>query len=179
MAVGGWRINLSGENIPVYEEVYGSTGSNQVGTIQKNECFAEGTVMGSTGYEGDGVPVEFINADHEMTWGACEEYFDYGDFADYASNGASWEEVDTLERVVKYTTYAYYADGSRCCKLVAGSRVWLTRNCTKGASKPNYVAVTAVETAAGKKYNFSGNGFVDLIYGGKWLRPNNILLRKA
>ena len=178
MAANGWRINLSGQDIPVYDEVYGSTGTTKVGTIQKNECYAEGWVPG-TGYEGDGFPVSFVNADHVMTYGACEDYIDYGDFADYASNGSSWEAVDTLERVVKYPTYAYYADGGRCCKLEAGSRVWLTSNCTKGATKPNYVAVTKVQTKAGKTYTFSGNGFVDLIYGGKWLRPSNILLRKA
>ena len=52
-------------------------------------------------------------------------------------------------------------------------------NGTVGATHPNYIAVTSVETASGKKYNFSGNGFIDLTYGNRWVNVGSILLRKA
>lgn len=56
--------------------------------------------------------------------------------------------------------------------------VWLTSNCTRGDYNPNYVAVTKVQTAAGKTYTFSGNGFIDLINNNRF-NVGSILLRKA
>lgn len=172
-----WKINLSGSVIPVYEQ--GEYPLVQVGKINKNECFCEGTVPG-TGYEGDGYPVVIVNSEHDMTPGYYPDYHDnMVDFVDYASNGKSWVAVDTLKRKVKYATRAYYADGSKCCSLAAGSYVWLTSNGTGGSKNPNYIAVTKVQTAAGKTYEFSGNGFVDLTYGDRWVNVGSILLRKA
>ena len=101
------------------------------------------------------------------------------DFTDYASNGTSWVRVSTLERKVQYATVAYYADGSKCCDLPAGSKVWLTQNGTAGQTNSNYIAVTSVQTAAGKKIDFKGNGFIDLTYGNRWVNVGSILLRKA
>ena len=101
------------------------------------------------------------------------------DFSEYASNGTSWGAVNTLERKVQYDTVAYYADGSKCCDLSAGSLVWLTQNGTAGQTHPNYIAVTRVKTTAGKEYNFSGNGFVDLTYDNRWVNVGSILLRKV
>lgn len=177
MAVRGWQINLTGSSIPVYPQA--TSQGSQIGTLTANECFAEGTAFGA-GYEGWGNPVVFVNSAHVMTYGAINN-FSSGlvDFADYASNGTSWVRVSTLKRKVQYATVAYYADGSKCCDLPAGSYVWLTQNCTRGQNNPNYVAVTKVQTAAGKEYNFSGNGFVDLLYGGRWVNVGSILLRQA
>lgn len=182
MANRGWMINLSGASIPVYSMLgNGAASSTQVGTLTKNECFAEGSAFGA-GWEGIDSPVVFLNASHDITFGVIKDQDVLGnlaDFADYASNGTSWLSVSTLERKVQYATVAYYADGSKCCDLAAGSRVWLTQKCTRGETHPNYVAVTSVQTATGKKYNFSGNGFVDLTYGGRWVNVGSILLRKV
>lgn len=52
-------------------------------------------------------------------------------------------------------------------------------NGTAGATHSNSIAVTSVQTASGKKYNFSGNGFIDLTYGNRWVNVGSILLRKA
>lgn len=52
-------------------------------------------------------------------------------------------------------------------------------NGTAGATHSNYIAVTSVQTASGKKYDFGGNGFIDLTYGNRWVNVGNILLRKA
>lgn len=180
MAKRGWMINLTGHSIPVYDSL--SNGAvdknNQLGEITKNECFAEGSTFGA-GWEGVDMPVVILDANHQITFGVIDDYAgNLVDFSEYASNGTSWVSVNTLERKVQYATVAYYADGSKCCDLAAGSRVWLTSECTRGQTNPNYVAVTAVETAAGKKYNFSGNGFIDLTYGNRWVNVGSILLRK-
>lgn len=179
MASYGWMINLSGETIPVYS--VGSSGPTtpQLGKLTKNECFVDGAISENP-WEGDGQPVIFLNSSHEMVFGLLDEYSgSLVDFTDYASDGTSWVAVDTLERKVQYETAAYYADGSKCCSLPAGSQVWLTSNGTAGQTHPNYIAVTSVKTAAGKTYNFSGNGFVDLTYGNRWVNVGSILLRKA
>lgn len=52
-------------------------------------------------------------------------------------------------------------------------------NGTAGATHSNYIAVTSVQTASGKKYDFDGNGFIDLTYGNRWVNVGSILLRKA
>lgn len=180
MAAHGWLINLTGETLPVYAEGNGGPTGTQIAKINKNECFVDGTISLNP-WEGDGKAVIVLNSSHKMVFGlvdASKEY-DMVDFTDYASNGTSWVEVNTLERKVEYATVAYYADGSKLCDLPAGSRVWLTQNGTAGQTNSNYIAVTSVETAAGKKYNFCGNGFVDLTYGNRWVTVGSILLRKA
>lgn len=181
MARGGWEINLTGEEIPVYDGNgdFMSKGK-QIGKLTPNECFADGRT--TYGWEGYGSPVYFLDASKVLTYGIIDEVPGTGllaDFANYASNGTSWEQVDTLERKVQYATAAYYADGSKCCDLPAGSYVWVTQNCTHGHYFPNYIAVTKVQTKAGKTYEFDGNGFIDLTYGGRWLNVGSILLRKA
>lgn len=176
MALRGWQINLSGSTIPVYE--MDVVKGKKIGNLTVNECFANGQAFGS-GYEGWGDPVVFLNSSHVMTYGAIDYNQNYVDFAKYASNGTSWVAVNTLKRKVQYETRAYYADGSTCCTLPAGSYVWLTKNCTRGNNNPNYVAVTKVEVKGGKTYEFTGNGFVDLTYGGRWVNVGSILLRKA
>lgn len=179
MASYGWMINLSGESIPVYSVGGGGPSTTKIGNITKNECFVDGTISENP-WEGDGMPVVFLNSSHAMTFGLLADYkSNLVDFTNYASNGTSWVSVNTLERKVQYTTVAYYADGNKCCDLATGSRVWLTRNGTAGQTYPNYIAVTSVQTAAGKKYNFSGNGFIDLTYGGRFVNSGSILLRKV
>lgn len=179
MASYGWMINLSGESIPVYSVGGGGPSTTKIGNITKNECFVDGTISENP-WEGDGMPVVFLNSSHAMTFGLLADYKNnLVDFTNYASNGTSWVSVNTLERKVQYTTVAYYANGSKCCDLAAGSRVWLTRNGTAGQTHPNYIAVTSVQTTAGKKYDFSGNGFIDLTYGGRFVNIGSILLRKV
>lgn len=178
MATYGWMINLSGKALPVY-----STGgyplTNQIGTINNNECFVDGTISENP-WEGDGFSVLFLSSNHTMEFGiVTDDNVNIVDFTDYASNGTSWVPVNTLERKVQYDTAAYYADKSLCCSLPAGSKVWLTRNATAGEKYPNYVAVTSVQPAGKNKINFSGNGFIDLTYGNRWVTVGSILLRKA
>lgn len=179
MATYGWMINLSGAAIPVYSVGAGGPSTTQVGTLTKNECFVDGTISENP-WEGDGRPVVFLNSSHSMTFGLlANDPKNLVDFTAYASNGTSWVAVNTLERKVAYATVAYYADGSKCCDLPAGSQVWLTQNGTAGQKNSNYIAVTKVKTAAGKEYKFSGNGFVDLTYNNRWVNVGSILLRKA
>lgn len=179
MASYGWMINLTGATIPVYSVGAGGPSTTQIGKLTKNECFVDGTISQNP-WEGDGQPVVFLNSSHEMTFGLLSDYDgELVDFTAYASNGTSWVEVNSLERKVQYDTVAYYADGSKCCDLATGSRVWLTQNGTAGQDNSNYIAVTSVETATGKKYNFSGNGFIDLTYNNRWVNVGSILLRKA
>lgn len=175
MALRGWQINLSGASIPVYQMDVKK--GAKIGNITANECFANGQASGS-GYEGWGDPVVFLNSSHQMTYGAIDYNNSYVDFGNYASNGTSWVAVSTLKRKVQYETVAYYADGSTFRKLPAGSYVWLTKNCTRGENNPNYVAVTKVQIG-NEVFEFSGNGFVDLTYGGRWVNVGSILLRKA
>lgn len=178
MASYGWMVNLSGESLPVYSVGGGGPSTTKIGNITKNECFVDGTISQNP-WEGDGMAVVILNSSHAMTFGLLASYKNnLVDFSRYASNGTSWVSVSTLERKVEYATAAYYGDGSKCCDLPAGSRVWLNQNGTAGQNNPNYIAVTSVQTASGKKYNFSGNGFVDLTYGGRWVNVGSILLRK-
>lgn len=179
MALQGWQINLTGKEIIVYDgsKLFTQKG-NQCGKLTKNECFTEGTAFGA-GWEGVGSPVIFKNGSGIMTQGAVFDDFGTYNFANYASNGTSWVAVNTLERKVEYTTRAYYADGTGDILLNAGSRVWLTQNCTRGQNNPNYVAVTKVKKSDGTIIVFDGNGFVDLTYGNRWLNVGSILLRKA
>ncbi len=181
MALRGWEINLSGAAIPVY----GGNNNNwiqqgsQIGTITKNECFAEGTAFGA-GWKGWGNPVIFRNSAGKMTQGAiADNISNLKDFANYASNGTSWVSVSTLQRIVHSPTRAYYASGDLLCDLPIGSYVWLTQNCTRGQNNPNYVAVTAVQPKDHDKITFKGNGFVDLTYDNHWLNVGSILLRKV
>lgn len=179
MATYGWMINLSGKSLPVYAPNGGAPSTTQNGNVTNNECFVDGT-FSENPWEGDGIPVFFLNSSHNMTFGLITDYdCTLVDFTDYASNGTSWVPVNTLERKVQYATAAYYADGSKCCDLPAGSKVWLTNNGTAGQTNSNYIAVTSVETASGKRYNFSGNGFVDLTYNGRWVNVGSVLLRKV
>lgn len=180
MALHGWEINLSGADIPVYggSKNWSQQGS-KIGTITKNECFVEGTEF-NTGWEGWGSPVIFKNSSGVMTQGAiADNISNLKDFASYASNGTSWVSVSTLKRTVQFATRAYYADGSLLCDLPEGSSVWLTANCTRGQKNKNYIAVTAVQPKGKDKITFSGNGFIDLTYGNRWLNVGSILLRKA
>mgnify|MGYP003190281375 FL=1 len=141
----------------------GGPSTTKIGNLTKNECFVEGTFSANP-WEGDDAPVFFLNSSHQMTFGLLADYENnLVDFTAYASNGTSWVSVNTLERKVQYATVAYYADGSKCCNLPAGSKVWLTSNGTAGATHSNYIAVTSVETASGKKYNFFGNPYRYLI----------------
>lgn len=179
MASHGWMINLSGGSIPVY--TVGSSGPTtpQLGNITRNECFVDGTISENP-WEGDGSPVIFLNSSHEWKFGLINDgQSNLVNFTNYASNGTSWVSVNTLERKVQYATVAYNADGSRCCDLPAGSRVWLTSNGTAGQTHSNYIAVTKVKTASGTTYNFQGNGFVDLTHGNRWINVGSILLRKV
>jgi hypothetical protein len=184
MSVSGWMINLSGTEIPVYKMGNaGSCTSTKIGKITKRECFVEGTVPG-TGGEGNDIPAVILDANHKMQMGVApvslaSTFGQCVNFADYASNGTAWVKVSTRKRKVQYATRAYYADGSKCCDLPAGSYVWLTANCTRGQSNMNYCAVEKVQTAAGKTYTFQGCGFIDLTYGGRWVNVGSILLRKA
>lgn len=180
MSVSGWMVNLSGAKIPVYKmNSNGSCSSTRIGYITPNECFVEGTVPG-TAWEGIDNPVVILNSSHAMTMGVYSgSYSNLVDFAKYASNGSSWVSVSTLKRKVQYATVAYYADGSKCCDLPAGSYVWLTNGCVRGSSNKNYCAVTKVQTSSGKAYSFDGGGFVDLTYGGRWVNVGSILLRKC
>ena len=147
MATYGWMINLSGKSLPVYAANGGAPSTTQIGNVTKNECFVDGTISENP-WEGDGIPVVFLNSIHIMTFGLITDYdCTLVDFTDYASNGTSWVPVSTLERKVQYDTVAYYADGSKRCDLPAGSKVWLTSNGTAGQTNPNYIAVTSVETA--------------------------------
>ena len=139
MAVHGWMINLTGNSIPVYSMLdNGAASSTKIGTITKNECFVEGTNIGA-GWEGIDAPVIFINSSHTPTLGVVKDWDSNNlvDFSDYASNGTSWVAVNTLKRKVQYATVAYYADGSKCCDLAAGSYVWLTANCSRGYNNKN------------------------------------------
>lgn len=150
MASYGWMINLTGASIPVYSVGNGGPSTTQIGNLTKNECFVDGTISENP-WEGDGMAVVFLNSSHAMTFGLIADYNSkLVDFTDYASNGTSWVSVNTLERKVQYATVAYYANGSKCCDLPAGSRVWLTQNGTAGQTHPNYIAVTSVETASSK-----------------------------
>ncbi len=179
MATYGWMVNLTGETIPVYASDGSGPSETQLGKLYAGECFVDGTISENP-WEGDGTPVVFLTSDHEMRFGLLEDYHrDFVDFSEYASNGTSWVAVDTLERLVKYATVAYYADGTKCCDLPAGSHVWLTHNCTAGQDNPNYIAVSKVETAAGRVYEFTGNGFVDLTYNNRYVTVGKVLLRKA
>lgn len=181
MNLYGWHINLSGSAIPVYRMSGYPSSKVQIGKINNNECFVEGSVRNAP-YEGDAFPVHFVNSSKQMVQGVIESIpSNIVSFGDYASNGTSWSAVSTLKRKVQYATVAYYSDGSKCCDLPAGSYVWLTENCTRGDSNHNYVAVTKVTTSAGKTYTFSDNnvGFVDLTYGSRYVTVGNILLRKA
>ena len=179
MASYGWMVNLSGESLPVYSVAGGGPSTTKIGNITKNECFVDGT-FSENPWEGDGVAVFILNSRHVMTFGLLASYKNnLVDFTDYASNGTSWVRVSTLERKVQYATVAYYADGSKCCDLPAGSKVWLTQNGTAGQTNSNYIAVTSVQTAAGEKIDFKGNGFIDLTYGNRWVNVGSILLRKA
>jgi hypothetical protein len=179
MNLRGWHINLTGSTIPVYGGSNGYvTQGTQIGNLTANECFAEGTAFGA-GWEGWGYPVYFRNSSGSFVLGAISSSpSGLKGFAEYASNGSSWVAVSTLQRKVQFATNAYYADGSFCCSLPSGSYVWLTSNCTRGQSNPNYVAVTKVQTAAGQTYTFTGNGFIDLV-NGNWLNVGSILLRKV
>lgn len=163
MKLYGWNINLSGNSIPVYEP--GMSPDKQIGTITKNECFCEGSSPDS-GFEGwdYGQMVLFLNASHEMTAGMIDARRISGleSFADYASNGTSWVKVSTLERKLVNPTKSYYADGSDFKYLPAGSTVWLTSGCAHGTKNWNYIAVTSVQPAGDRVYNFSGNGFINL-----------------
>lgn len=176
----GWMINLTGNSIPVYSMLDNGAASNtQIGNITKNECFTEGTAFGAN-WEGVDFPVMFLNSNHVMTFGVIKnELKNLVDFADYASNGSNWIAANTLEREVKYETIAYYNTGDKYCTLPAGSRVWLTSNCTRGQKNPNYVAVTSVQPKGGEKFDFTSNGFIDLTYGGRWVNVGSILLRKV
>ena len=177
MANRGWMINLTGSSIQIYSQ--GTTPTKKVGTLTKNECFAEGSEFGAS-WEGWGMPVFFLNASHSNTFGMiATTETGLVDFADYASNGSSWVKVNTLKRKVQYATVAYYADGSKCCDLPAGSYVWLTQACTRGQRHPNYIAVTSVCPVGGTTRNFEGNGFIDLTYGNRWVNVGSILLRQA
>lgn len=120
-------INFTGTLIPVYSILSnGVASSTQVGTLTKNECFAEGSAFGA-GWEGVDFPVLFLNTIHNMTSSVIKNPTgNLIDFANYASNGTSGVSVSTLERKVQYATVAYYADGSKWCDLATGSRVWLT-----------------------------------------------------
>ena len=141
--------------------------------------FIDGTAFGA-GWEGVDTPVIFWNSNYQRTTGVVSESnVNFVDFSEYASDGQSWIKVNTLERKVQYNTVAYYADGSKYCDLPSGSKVWLTPNATRGQNNPHYVAVTAVQPKGGTKVNFSGNGFIDLMYGGRWVNVGSILLRKA
>ena len=177
--MSSWMINLSGKSIPVYSIKGGGPSTTKIGNLTKNECFVDGTISANP-WEGDGSPVIFLNSSHQMTFGLITDYENnLVDFTKYASNGSSWVSVTTLERKVTYATVAYYADGSKCCDLPAGSKVWLSSSGTAGDKNPNYIAVTKVQTASGKSYNFTGNGFVDLTNGNRWINVGSILLRKA
>lgn len=179
MAKYGWMINLTGSPIPVYS--VGSSGPTlpHIGTLTRNECFVDGT-FSENPWEGEGTPVVFLNSNHELTFGLLDSYGDgLVDFTDYASNGTSWVPVTTKERKVQYATVAYYADGSKCCDLPAGSHVWLTPNGTSGTTHSNYIAVTKVETASGTSIEFCGNGFIDLTHNNRWVNVGSILLRKV
>ena len=180
MANRGLMINLTGKTIPVYSALdNGAASTTQLGKITNNECFIEGSAFGA-GWEGVDEPVIFINSNHTPTHGVMKAVSGtLADFAKYASNGSSWVSVNTLERKVQYATAAYYADGQKRCDLPAGSRVWLTQSCTRGQNNENYIAVTAVQPAGGNKITFSGNGFIDLTYGNRWVNVGSILLRKV
>lgn len=174
-----WMINLSGENIPVYSLGFIGPATTQVGNVTKNECFVE-SIESENPYEGDGTPIHFLNSSHTMTDGfLVNSYNNLVDFTAYASNGTSWVSVSTPERKVQYDTVAYYADGSKCCDLPAGSKVYLKSTGAAGTTNHNYIAVTKVITASGKTYNFSGHGFVDLTYNNRWINVGSILLRKV
>lgn len=179
MATYGWMINLTGNTIPVYSEKNGGPSTTTIGKLTKNECFIEGT-FSENPWEGDGNPVFFLNSNHNIKFGLIKNFPNtLVDFSAYASNGTSWIKTNSLERKVQYITVAYYGNGSKCCDLPAGSKVWLTKNATAGETNPNYVAVSKVVTSTGKTYTFSGNGFVDLTYGGRWVNVGSILLRKV
>lgn len=179
MATYGWMINLTGETLPVYSVGGSGPTTPQLGKITKNECFVEGT-MSANPWEGEGMPVYFLSTSRVMTLGLLDEFKgDIVDFTDYASDGTSWVKVDTLERKVQYATQSYYADGRVFKALPAGSRVWLTSNGTAGTNWPNYIAVTSIQPAGDKTYNFDGNGFIDLTYGDRWVNVGSILLRKV
>lgn len=180
MGACGWMINLTGRTVPVYKmQSNGAASSTKVGQLTNNECFIDGSAFGA-GWEGVDYPVIFWNSSYQRTSGVVSDSdTNFVEFSEYASNGTSWVKVSTLERKVQYATEAYYADGSKLCDLPAGSKVWLTLNATRGQNNPNYVAVTAVQPAGGNKISFSGNGFIDLMYGNRWVNVSSILLRKV
>lgn len=146
-------INLTGNTSPVYSEKNGGPSTTTIGKLTKNECFIEGT-FSENPWEGDGNPVFFLNSNHNIKFGLIKNFPNtLVDFSAYASNGTSWIKTNSLERKVQYTT--------------------------AGETNPNYVAVSKVVTSTGKTYTFSGNGFVDLTYGGRWVNVGSILLRKV
>lgn len=175
-----WKINLSGTNIPVYSLGFIGPATTQVGNVTRNECFVE-SVESLNPYEGDGTPINFLNSSHTMTDGfLVNSYNNLVDFTAYASNGTSWVSVSTLERKVQYATVAYYSDGTKCCDLPAGSKVYLKSTGAAGTNNRNYIAVTKVITASGTPYTFSsGDGYVDLTYNNRWINVGSILLRKV
>lgn len=179
MASFGWMINLSGKTLPVYSTEDGYPFTNQIGKINDNECFVDGATSANP-WEGDGSLVIFLNSSHKMVYGmVTDNNTKLVDFADYASNGTSWEAVNTLERKVQYATKAYDKYGVEIGDVPAGSRVWLTQNCTAGSTWNHYIAVTKVVTASGEELKISDHAFIDLTYGNRWVTVGSILLRKA
>ncbi len=173
-----WYINLSGTTIPVYG------GSNdfiqrgeQIGTISNNECFVYGGDY-YTGWEGWGTPVHFINANHQMEMGAVDSLpANIVFFGDYASNGSSWIAQSALLRKVAYATQFYDSYGVPGDALPAGSYVTLDSTCVRGATHPNFIAVSGYRVA-GKDYTYQ-DGFIDLTANNHWLNPASIVIRKS
>ena len=179
MSAGGWTINLTGKAISVYSVGNGGPSTTKIGTINNNECFVDGS-FSTNPWEGNGVPVVIVKSDHNTEFGLLPDgTYNFVSFADYASNGTSWEAVKTLERRVQYATKAYLKNGDFYQDIPAGSRVWLTQNCTAGTDNPNYVAVTKAVTVSGTVIDISDHFFIDLTYDNRWVTVGSILLRKA
>lgn len=176
MPNGNWYINLSGVTITVYD----SEGKNEVGKITNNECFISGNPSASTGWDGWGQPVVFLDAAHNLVCGGVAGLpNNIGKFTEYASNGSSWTATSSLVRKVQYATNIYSNKGAYICSVPAGSYVSLDSDNVCGQTNNNYISIKSY-TINGNTTTASPNAFIDLIpNSNSWISVKNILLRKA
>lgn len=176
MPKGIWCVNLSGAAITVYD----SEGRNEEGKITNNECFISGNPGASTGWDGWGQPVVFLNAAHTIVCGGVNGLpNNIGKFTEYASNGSSWVATSSLVRKVQYATNIYSNIGNFICSVPAGSYVSLDPESVCGQSNNKYISIKAY-TINGNTTTVSPNAFIDLIPNdNSWISVKNILLRKA
>lgn len=177
MKIGGYYINLSGSSIPVYD----SLGTTQIGAISNNECFIYGVPGSSTGWEGFGFPVTFLDASHNMVSGGIANIpSNIGDFTKYASNGSSWASTSTMVRKVNVASSLYNPNGSLIGSIPAGSYVSLDPENVCGVSNNDYISIKSYTINGTTTSLGTSNAFIDLVpNSNNWISVHNIILRKA